>query len=78
MSSIIEAQASLSFLMEDRANLNDQLAQLKAVEEPTNEDLIRQIESDIETRSAQITDLNQKILDFDEGSFSFRMNQAKF
>lgn len=78
MSSIIEAQASLSFLMEDRANLNDQLAQLKAVEEPTNEDLIRQIESDIETRSAQITDLNQKILDFDEGSFSFRMNQPKF
>lgn len=64
--------------MEDRANLNDQLAQLKAVEEPTNEDLIRQIESDIETRSAQITDLNQKILDFDEGSFSFRMNQPKF
>lgn len=64
---ILDAQATLQSLMEDRATLGEQLAQLKSDPELADTPQIQQLEEDIELRSAQIGDLQQKILDFDEG-----------
>lgn len=65
---IMQAQATLQSLMDDRANLNEQLTHLKAHPELSDAQQIGQLEEDIELRSIQIADLQQKILDFDEGT----------
>lgn len=66
---IVDAQMTLQSLMDDRANLHEQLSQLKEDPELAVSPQIQQLEEDIELRSVQIADLQQKILDFDEGCF---------
>nr|XP_022913049.1 chromosome-associated kinesin KIF4A [Onthophagus taurus] len=64
---ILEAEAAIPNLIEDRGNLQKQLDFLKAdpdVED--NEDAVNQISDEIELRTAQITDLQQKLLDSQE------------
>lgn len=63
---IVDAQATLQSLMEDRANLHEQLTHLKENPMLAETTEINQLEEEIEVRSVQISDLQQKILDFDE------------
>lgn len=62
----IEANYSLEKLMQDRATLSHQLEQLKTNSNPEEAELIT-INEIIELRNAQITDLQQKILESDQG-----------
>lgn len=64
----MDAQATLQGLLEDRANLNQQLTQLKSDPELAETPQIHQLEENIELCCIQIADLQQKILDFDEGN----------
>lgn len=63
---MVEAEATLLGLLEDRGTLQEQLNTLKADPED-NATQIASIEEDIELRSAQIQDFNQKILDSKDG-----------
>lgn len=66
--SIVEAQATLTFLLEDRASQQEHMDQLKSSGDAENiNSQIIQIQEEIDMISAQITDLQQKIMDFDEG-----------
>lgn len=65
--SIVEAQATLTYLLDDRANRQEDLDKLRSSEDVQSSQ-IQQLEEEIELRSVQISDLQQKILDFDEGS----------
>lgn len=74
MVSTIEAERSLEQLMEDRAVLNAALQNYKnnldTNKEPAEvEEHIKQLTNEIEIRSAQIADLQQKISDSDQGKF---------
>lgn len=62
----IEANYSLEKLMQDRASLVHQLEQLKKTSDPDEEELVT-ITEFIELRNAQIADLQQKILESDQG-----------
>lgn len=62
----IEADYSLEKLMQDRASLVHQLEQLKKNSNPDEEELVTVTEF-IELRNAQIADLQQKILESDQG-----------
>lgn len=66
--STVHARSTLDNLMEDRATLQNQLDQLQAAEDADPAE-IKQIERDIELRSVQIQELQQKVLDSDEGKF---------
>lgn len=66
----MQAQSTLLSLMDDRANLNEQLNRLREDSELNEPSELQQLEENIELRSAQIADLQHKILDFDEGTFS--------
>lgn len=68
---ILQAQATLQSLMDDRANLNEQITNLKADSDLVDTTQLQQLEDDIELRSVQIADLQQKILDFDEGTLFY-------
>ncbi|KAJ8965902.1 hypothetical protein NQ314_003843 [Rhamnusium bicolor] len=82
---LVEAEATLTGLLEDRATLQHQLDELKANPETANTSECKSIEEDIELRSVQIQDLQQKLLDSDEENKSktrfdkFQsMSEAKF
>lgn len=62
----IEADYSLERLMQDRASLVHQSEQLKKSSDSNKEELATVIEF-IELRNAQIADLQQKILESDQG-----------
>lgn len=66
-----EAQRTLEQLIEDRAVLNTQLSEIKSnseyVDTPEGKLHIQQFTEDIDLRSAQISDLQQKIIDSDQG-----------
>ncbi|XP_017775490.1 PREDICTED: chromosome-associated kinesin KIF4 [Nicrophorus vespilloides] len=67
--STVEATATLETLIEDRGTLQHQLESLKASDDAHTETKIGEIhhlEDDIELRSAQIQEIQQKILDSDE------------
>ncbi|GJQ81405.1 kinesin-4B [Trypoxylus dichotomus] len=63
----LDAQLTLNGLLEDRALLHKQLDQLKSEVDEDSPD-VKQLEDEIALRSTQIQDLQQKILDSDEGS----------
>lgn len=63
---LIEAEVTLAGLLEDRGTLQEQLDKLKENQENLDLNQIKAIEEDIELRSVQIQDLQQKILDSDE------------
>lgn len=69
--STIDAERTLEQLLEDRALLNKQLSNLRnnadIADTPEGAENIRQLTDDIELRSAQIADLQQKIIDSDQG-----------
>lgn len=65
----VEADYSLEKLMQDRASLVHQLEQLKKNNDPNEEELVT-ITEFIELRNAQIGDLQQKILESDQGKIS--------
>ncbi|XP_050299180.1 chromosome-associated kinesin KIF4-like [Anthonomus grandis grandis] len=67
---IVEATASLEGLLEDRATLQQQLDALRQDPETSNGPEAKSIEEDIELRSIQIQDLQQKLLDSDEDNKS--------
>ncbi|CAH1132699.1 unnamed protein product [Ceutorhynchus assimilis] len=67
---LAEAQFTLDELLEDRATLQKQMDDLKANPETENGLEVKSIESDLELRSLQIQELQQKLLDSDEGSKS--------
>lgn len=62
----IEANYSLERLMQDRASLVHQLEQFKKNDDANEEELATVTEF-IELRNAQIADLQQKILESDQG-----------
>lgn len=62
----IEADCSLKRLMQDRASLVHQLEQFKKSGDANEEELATVAEF-IELRNAQIADLQQKILESDQG-----------
>lgn len=64
---LMEAESTLTDLLEDRATLQHQLDELKANPETAECPEIKSLEEDIELRSVQIQDLQQKVLDSDEG-----------
>lgn len=61
----VEAHDSLERLMQDRASLMRQLDQLK--KNDSSEEELATIKEFIELRNAQISDLQQKILESDQG-----------
>lgn len=64
---MIEAAETVNNLLEDRAKLQGQLEILKANEATKNSEECRSLEEDIECRSAQIQDFQNKLLESDEG-----------
>lgn len=72
--STVEAERTLQQLLEDRATLNTQLSELKCmIEENSSLDYkqdaekeVFRVKQELELRSAQIADLQQKILDSDQ------------
>lgn len=65
----VEADYSLNKLMQDRASLVRQLEQLKKTSDP-NEKELATITEFIDLRNIQIADLQQKILESDQGKIS--------
>lgn len=65
----IEANYSLDKLMQDRASLVQQLEQVKK-NENSNEEELATMNEFLELRNAQIADLQQKILESDQGNIS--------
>ncbi|CAG9824944.1 unnamed protein product [Phaedon cochleariae] len=63
---LVEAEATLNVLLEDRAVLMQQLNELKNAPDSENSEECKSIEEDLELRSAQIHDLQQKLSDSDE------------
>lgn len=72
---VVEAEVTLAGLLEDRATLQRQLDALNENPHSLDQSHIRNIEEDIELRSVQIQDLQQKILDLDEGILILRYLQ---
>ncbi|XP_015836868.1 chromosome-associated kinesin KIF4A isoform X2 [Tribolium castaneum] len=81
---LIEAEATLKGLLDDRATLQQQLDKLRDDPENLDESQVQEIESDIEMRSVQIQDLQQKLLDSEEENKKSKfdniqtMGEAKF
>ncbi|XP_044263818.1 chromosome-associated kinesin KIF4A isoform X2 [Tribolium madens] len=81
---LIEAEATLKGLLEDRATLQQQLDKLRENPENLDESQVQEIESDMEMRSVQIQDLQQKLLDSEEENKKSKfdniqtMGEAKF
>lgn len=71
---LIEAEATLKVLLEDRATLQHQLDQLKNNGDADDSADVKSIEEDLELRSVQIQDLQQKLLGSDE-DFSLEVNK---
>lgn len=69
LTATIEAGYSLERLMQDRASLVHQLEQLRKNDDSNKEELATVTEF-IELRNAQIADLQQKILESDQGKIS--------
>lgn len=70
----LEAQLTLNGLLEDRAILHKQLDELKSMPDIDEDNLeLKQLEDDIALRSTQIQDLQQKILDSNEGNWQTRI-----
>lgn len=65
--SLVEAKATLKQLLEDRAALYQQLDGLKSNPETADSPETKTIEDDLELRTVQIQDLQQKVLMSDEG-----------
>ncbi|KAL1514028.1 hypothetical protein ABEB36_003355 [Hypothenemus hampei] len=65
-----EVRTTLSDLLEDRATLQQQLDEMKAIPEMNDSTEMKTVAEDIELRSIQIQDLQQKLLDSDEASKS--------
>lgn len=65
----VEADYSLEKLMQDRGSLIRQLKQFKENSDPDEEELMT-ITEFIELRNAQIADLQQKILESNQGKIS--------
>jgi len=65
----VEANYSLEKLMQDRASLVHQLEQLKKNSDLNEKELVTVTEF-IELRNIQIADLQQKILESDQGQIS--------
>ncbi|KAF7265188.1 kinesin-like protein 3A [Rhynchophorus ferrugineus] len=63
---LVEAETALSELLEDRATLYHQLDELKKNPETAEGPEVKSLEEDIDLRSVQIQDLQQKLLDSDE------------
>lgn len=72
----VEANYSLEKLMQDRASLVRQLEQFKENSDPDEEE-VATITEFIELRNAQIADLQQKILESDQGT-NFRNYSNNF
>ena len=68
----VEADYSLEKLMQDRASLVYQLQQLKKNNEPDEKELATVTEF-IELRNIQIADLQQKLLESDQGRISVKL-----
>ena len=69
---IVEADYSLEKLMQDRASLVYQLEQLKKNNDPDEKELATVTEF-IELRNIQIADLQQKLLESDQGKISVKL-----
>lgn len=65
--SIAEAEATLKQLLEDRAAMQQQLNELKNNPDTANSPECKNVEDELELRSVQIQDIQQKLLDSDEG-----------
>lgn len=63
----MEAEATLKQLLDDRATLRQQLDELKANPETADSEECKVIEDDLELRSIQIQDIQQKIMDSRDG-----------
>lgn len=72
----VEANYSLEKLMQDRASLVRQLEQFKENSDPDEKE-VATITEFIELRNAQIADLQQKILESDQGT-NFRNYSNNF
>lgn len=66
--SIAEAETTLKQLLEDRASMQHQLDELKSNPDTANSAECKTIEDDLEMRSVQIQDIQQKLLDSEEGN----------
>ncbi|KAF2878626.1 hypothetical protein ILUMI_27548 [Ignelater luminosus] len=66
--STIDAEATLNALVQDRATLNEQLDQLKGNSVDADPIEIKRLEEEIDLRCTQIQELQQKILDSDQGN----------
>ncbi|KAG5900429.1 hypothetical protein JTB14_029315 [Gonioctena quinquepunctata] len=81
---LVEAEATLKVLLDDRATLRHQLDEMKANPESGDSPECKAIEEDLELRSVQIQDLQQKLLDTDEDKNKSRfdkfqtMSEAKY
>lgn len=73
--STVDAECSLERLMQDRALLVNQLKDLRDKKDDYEPSVFQKQESDlvefIELRNTQITDLQQKILESDQGFYFF-------
>ncbi|XP_030767041.1 chromosome-associated kinesin KIF4-like, partial [Sitophilus oryzae] len=72
--SLVEAETALTGLLEDRATLYHQLDELKNNPETAGSPEVKNLEEDIELRSVQIQDLQQKLLDSNEEVKSKRVS----
>lgn len=63
---LTELEVTLSGLLEDRALLQKQLDTLHSTSSPDSTE-IKNLEYDIELRTVQIQDMQQKLLDADDG-----------
>lgn len=68
--STVDAECSLEKLMQDRAQLTHELEKLKASasDDPESETQIAELTEYIAVRNAQIADLQQKIMESDQGN----------
>jgi kinesin family protein 4/21/27 len=74
----VEAEATLAGLLEDRATLQEEVDKLKKNSQNSDrQSEIESIEEDIELRSVQIQDLQQKILDSDEENKTSKLDNIQ-
>lgn len=73
MGSLVAAKRTLEGLMEDRGILTSDLEEIKK-NNPDNSQAITQLQDEIQLRNAQIADMQQKILDSEQG----KKNKIKY
>lgn len=66
--SFIEAEETVINLLEDRGKLQEQLEILRSNPETVGSEECKNLEEDIECRSAQISDFQNKIMESDDGT----------